>query len=271
MILCVIVAAEGHGLGGVVVGVGRIGLVELLPEGDLRQQFAELPVLGIVHGEQVVLQVVPAGKAGDFFGADGHLGAGRKAGRKVDLAGRQDEHQKQHHQHHKAEPVQDALVLHKESRLLWRCPGQTPLGEEEAHGAGGKHEIIAGDAVEHEHAHHLTGRQKAAVQQQKSGLDGAHACHVGQGGAGMSRFGCPAGEISGPDQGAGVQQSGGFGVRFAFYAGWRIRFAVAIYVDRQCLPLFPGGFVLRLCTECRLFGSCHPLPETGCRRIDPIF
>ena len=29
----------------------------------------------------------------------------------------------------------------------------------------------------------------------------------------MSRFGCPAGEISGPDQGAGVQQSGGFGVR----------------------------------------------------------
>ena len=29
---------------------------------------------------------------------------------------------------HKAEPVQDALVLHKESRLLWRCPGQTPLG-----------------------------------------------------------------------------------------------------------------------------------------------
>ena len=105
MLLGVIVAAEGHGLGGVVVGVGRIGLVELLPEGDLRQQFAELPVLGIVHGEQVVLQVVPAGKAGDFFGADGHLGAGRKAGRKVDLAGRQDEHQKQHHQHHKAEPV----------------------------------------------------------------------------------------------------------------------------------------------------------------------
>ena len=30
-------------------------------------------------------------------------------------------------------------------------------------------------------AHHITGRQKAAVQQQKSGLDGAHACHVGQG------------------------------------------------------------------------------------------
>ena len=41
-----------------------------------------------------------------------------------------------------------------------------------------------------------------------------------------------------------VQQSGGFGLWFAFHAGWRIRFTVAIYVDRQCLALFPGSFVL---------------------------
>lgn len=43
---------------------------------------------------------------------------------------------------------------------------------------------------------------------------------------------------------AGVQQSGGFGLWFAFHAGWRIRFAIAIYVDRQCLAFFPGSFVL---------------------------
>ena len=29
-----------------------------------------------------------------------------------------------------------------------------------------------------------------------------------------------------------------------FHAGWRIRFAIAIYVDRQCLAFFPGSFVL---------------------------
>ena len=58
------------------------------------------------------------------------------------------------------------------------------------------------------------------------------------------RVGCPAIEISGTDQDAGVQQSGGFGLWFAFHAGWRIRFTVAIYVDRQCLALFPGSFVL---------------------------
>lgn len=48
----------------------------------------------------------------------------------------------------------------------------------------------------------------------------------------------------GTDQDAGVQQSGGFGLWFAFHAGWRIRFAIAIYVDRQCLAFFPGSFVL---------------------------
>ena len=55
---------------------------------------------------------------------------------------------------------------------------------------------------------------------------------------------CPAIEISGTDQDAGIQQSGGFGLWFAFHAGWRIRFTVAIYVDRQCLAFFPGSFVL---------------------------
>ena len=60
----------------------------------------------------------------------------------------------------------------------------------------------------------------------------------------MSCVGGPAGEIAGTDQGAGVQPSGGFGVWLAFHAGWRIRFAAAIYVDRQCLTLFPGSFVL---------------------------
>ena len=55
---------------------------------------------------------------------------------------------------------------------------------------------------------------------------------------------CPAIEISGTDQDAGVQQPGGFGLWFAFHAGWRIRFAIAIYVDRQCLAFFPGSFVL---------------------------
>ena len=48
----------------------------------------------------------------------------------------------------------------------------------------------------------------------------------------------------GRDQDAGVQQSGGFGLWLAFHAGWRIRFAIAIYVDRQCLAFFPGSFVL---------------------------
>ena len=48
-------------------------------------------------------------------------------------------------------------------------------------------------------------------------------------------------------------------------------FATAVYVDRQCLPLFPGSFVLRLYPECRFAGSRHPIPETGYRRTDPIF
>ena len=71
-----------------------------------------------------------------------------------------------------------------------------------------------------------------------------HSGYAGQGGGGVSRVGCPAIEISGTDQDAGVQQSGGFGLWFAFHAGWRIRFAIAIYVDRQCLAFFPGSFVL---------------------------
>ena len=56
-----------------------------------------------------------------------------------------------------------------------------PLGKEEAHGAGGEHHIIAGDAVEHHHAHHLAALQKAAEHQQECRLDGAHAGHIGQG------------------------------------------------------------------------------------------
>ena len=68
-----------------------------------------------------------------------------------------------------------------------------------------------------------------------------HSGYAGQGGGGVSRVGCPAIEISGTDQDAGVQQSGGFGLWFAFHAGWRIRFAIAIYVDRQCLAFFPGS------------------------------
>ena len=71
-----------------------------------------------------------------------------------------------------------------------------------------------------------------------------HSGYAGQGGGGVSRVGCPAIEISGTDQDAGVQQSGGFGLWLAFHAGWRIRFAIAIYVDRQCLAFFPGSFVL---------------------------
>ena len=71
-----------------------------------------------------------------------------------------------------------------------------------------------------------------------------YCSYAGQGGGGVSRVGCPAIEISGTDQDAGVQQSGGFGLWIAFHAGWRIRFAIAIYVDRQCLAFFPGSFVL---------------------------
>ena len=56
-----------------------------------------------------------------------------------------------------------------------------PLGDEKAHGAGGKYHIIAGDAVEHQHAHHLAPLQKAAEHQQKGGLDRAHPGYVGQG------------------------------------------------------------------------------------------
>ena len=43
-----------------------------------------------------------------------------------------------------------------------------------------------------------------------------HSGYAGQGGGGVSRVGCPAIEISGTDQDAGVQQSGGFGLWFAF-------------------------------------------------------
>ena len=46
-----------------------------------------------------------------------------------------------------------------------------------------------------------------------------HSGYAGQGGGGVSRVGCPAIEISGTDQDAGVQQSGGFGLWFAFHAG----------------------------------------------------
>ena len=53
-------------------------------------------------------------------------------------------------------------------RLLWRLHlRQMPLGDEEAHSTGGKYHIIAGDAVEHQHAHHLAPFQKAAEHQQK--------------------------------------------------------------------------------------------------------
>ena len=56
-----------------------------------------------------------------------------------------------------------------------------PLGDEKARGAGGKYHIIAGDAVEHQHAHHLALLQKAAEHQQKGGFDRAHPGYVGQG------------------------------------------------------------------------------------------
>ena len=52
--------------------------------------------------------------------------------------------------------------------LWWFHLGQMPLGDEKAHGAGGKYHIIAGDAVEHQHAHHLAPFQKAAELQQKA-------------------------------------------------------------------------------------------------------
>lgn len=52
--------------------------------------------------------------------------------------------------------------------------------------------------------------------------------------------------------------------RIAFHAGRRIRFAAAVYADRQRLTLFPRCFVLRLYSECRFAGSRHRLSETGC-------
>lgn len=55
-----------------------------------------------------------------------------------------------------------------------------PLGKEETHGAGGKYHIIAGDAVEHHHAHHLAALQKAAEHQQECRLDGAMPATLGR-------------------------------------------------------------------------------------------
>ena len=57
---------------------------------------------------------------------------------------------------------------------------QMPLGDEKAHGAGGKYHIIAGDAVEHQHAHHLALLQKTAKHQQKGRFDRAHPGYIGQ-------------------------------------------------------------------------------------------
>ena len=44
-----------------------------------------------------------------------------------------------------------------------------------------RYHIIAGDAVEHQHAHHLALLQKAAEHQQKGGFNRAHPGYIGQG------------------------------------------------------------------------------------------